>query len=370
MKILLLGEYSNVHWSLAQGLRSLGHDVTVASNGDFWKSYPCDISLARKGTGIKDTLQFGWKLCRTIPKLTGYDVVQLINPMFLELKADRIAPIYRYLRKHNGKMFLAAFGMDLYYLKGCLETDIFRYSELKVDGRFRDIEDNRCAVQDWMHGSKGPLNQMIAQDCDGIIAGLWEYYESYRAFLPEKTTYIPFPVRPELPAERFVEGITDEKVRIFLGIQKSRSEFKGTDRLLSILNRLEQEFVDKCQVVKVHNVPFAEYKKLMRSCDILVDQLYSPSPNMNSLLAMSQGLCVAGGGEPEPYRLLGEDQLHPVINLPCDEEEIYNTFKEIILTPESLQQRKSDSIEFVRKHHDPAEVAKKYLEFWNQSSVM
>lgn len=38
MKILLIGEYSNVHATLAQGLRSLGHHVVVASNGDFWKT--------------------------------------------------------------------------------------------------------------------------------------------------------------------------------------------------------------------------------------------------------------------------------------------------------------------------------------------
>ena len=40
MRILLLGEYSNVHATLAEGLRMLGHEVTVASNGDFWKNYP------------------------------------------------------------------------------------------------------------------------------------------------------------------------------------------------------------------------------------------------------------------------------------------------------------------------------------------
>ena len=48
MKILLLGEYSNVHNTLVQGLRHLGHQVTVASNGDFWKDYPRDIDLARR----------------------------------------------------------------------------------------------------------------------------------------------------------------------------------------------------------------------------------------------------------------------------------------------------------------------------------
>lgn len=29
MKILLMGEYSNVHATLAEGLRKLGHEVTV-----------------------------------------------------------------------------------------------------------------------------------------------------------------------------------------------------------------------------------------------------------------------------------------------------------------------------------------------------
>ena len=48
MKILLMGEYSNVHATLAEGLRKLGHHVTVLSNGDFWKNYPRDIDLVTK----------------------------------------------------------------------------------------------------------------------------------------------------------------------------------------------------------------------------------------------------------------------------------------------------------------------------------
>ena len=104
MRILLIGEYSNVHWTLAEGLRSIGHQVIVVSNGDFWKDYPRDISLVREETrlsGIKYLLRF----LTIMPKLRGFDVVQVINPMFLELKAERILPIYKYLRKHNKTMF-------------------------------------------------------------------------------------------------------------------------------------------------------------------------------------------------------------------------------------------------------------------------
>ena len=43
-----MGEYSNVHATLADGLRKLGHQVSVLSNGDFWKNYPRDINMVRK----------------------------------------------------------------------------------------------------------------------------------------------------------------------------------------------------------------------------------------------------------------------------------------------------------------------------------
>ena len=105
MKILLLGEYSHVHWTLAEGLRHLGHQVTVASNGDFWKNYPRDIDLNRKA-GICGFINFTARLIKALPSMRGYDVVQLINPMFLELKAERIQHIYRYLRQLNGKLVL------------------------------------------------------------------------------------------------------------------------------------------------------------------------------------------------------------------------------------------------------------------------
>ena len=98
MKILLFGEYSNVHWTLAEGLRRLGHKVTVVSDGDVWKDYPRDIDLRRRSFGVLDTLRYAADIARVLPKLKGYDVVQLINPIFLDLRASRIWPFYQRLR--------------------------------------------------------------------------------------------------------------------------------------------------------------------------------------------------------------------------------------------------------------------------------
>ena len=54
MKILLLGEFSGLHWNLAEGLRALGHDVCVASDGCGWRNYPRDIALDRPTDSLRD----------------------------------------------------------------------------------------------------------------------------------------------------------------------------------------------------------------------------------------------------------------------------------------------------------------------------
>lgn len=370
MKILLVGEYSNVHWTLACGLRSIGHSVTVISNGDFWKQYKCDILLKRDYTSNARVaaLKYFLKLLFTLRKMRGYDIVQITNPMFLELKAERIWRFYRYLQRHNGKIFMGAFGMDHYYVKGCLDGNLFKYSELVYNNRIRAIKDNLDSISDWTNNSsKQILNQRIAKECNGIVAGLWEYYQCYRQEFADKLEYIPFPVEPvsreSLPA-RYYQDI--DRVRIFIGIQKSRSEFKGTDILLKVLQELQNEYPDKMELTCVSNVPFQEYKRLMRESDILVDQLYSPSPNMNSLLAMSQGLVVAGGGWDEPFELLGESKLRPVIDLPCEPNEIRATLLSCILNPQRIKEMKKESVEYINKYHTPSTVADKWISFVNR----
>lgn len=39
-------------------------------------------------------------------------------------------------------------------------------------------------IRDWLVGEKGRLNQYVAADCDGIIAGLYEYYVSMWQLMP------------------------------------------------------------------------------------------------------------------------------------------------------------------------------------------
>ena len=174
MKILLLGDYSNVHATLAEGLRLLGHVVTVASDGDGWKNYPRDVDLRRGGSGFWGSVKYMLYLLRIFRQFKGYDVVHLINPVFLPLKAERIWPFYHYLRRNNKSVFLGAYGMDYYWVKAGLDCETFRYSDFNIGGVVRESRENAIWIRDSLNGPKGALNRYIASDCDGIVAGLYD----------------------------------------------------------------------------------------------------------------------------------------------------------------------------------------------------
>jgi len=380
MRILLVGEYSNVHWTLAEGLRALGHQVTVVSDGDRWKNYPRDIDLRRGPLHSKlSTLKYLWDIARGWPQLRGYDVVQLINPVFLDLKAERLWPFYQFLRKHNGRVFLGAFGIDHFWVKVGMDCKTFRYSDFNFGSQLRDYPFVHEMERDWLHGPKGELNLRIADDCDGIITGLCEYEMCYRPFYPEKTRFIPFPIDcaaveiidDRLKIKDYGLEIKESPLRFFIGIQKERSAYKGTDIMLAALERLQKDYGKKrVEMVKAESVPFAKYQQMMNSSHVLLDQLYSYTPAMNGLLAMSKGLILVGGGEPEHYELLGEHELRPIINVQPNEQDVYDQIATRLLSgKEDIHQLQLDSIEYIHRHHDHVKVAQRYLDFWTSSGT-
>lgn len=384
MRILLIGEYSNVHATLAKGLRTLGHEVTVVSNGDFWKDYPRDIDVARP-EGRLGGLRLLFKVWALLPRLRGYDVVQLINPMFFELKAERLFPLYRYLRRHNKRMILCAMGMDYYWVSECTYNKPLRYSDFNFGDRVRTDAPALKEQRDWLGTPKEQLNKMIAHDCDSIVAGLYEDFVCYEPHFRQKTHFIPLPM--ELPAtsphpigtslnnvphpvntssQDAPHSIgtsspdAPRKVRIFIGISKGRSQYKGTDIMLQAAEDVLRKHPDSALLMKAEGVPFEQYKKMMDGADVILDQLYSYTPSMNPLLAMSKGIICVGGGEPENYEILGESQLRPIINVEPTYESVFQQLEQLVLHPERIPELKRQSMEYVKRHHNHLKVARQY----------
>ena len=384
MKILLMGEYSNVHWTLAEGLRTLGHEVTVLSNGDFWKDYPRDINLVRTPTKWGGICYMA-RLLRLLPQLKGYDIVQLINPMFLELKAERIRPIYQYLRHYNGKMVLGAFGMDYYWVSTCCNEKPLRYSDFNIGDQLRTDE---CALrerQDWLGTAKERLNRLIAEDCDGIVTGLYEYHVCYHPRFPEKTQFIPYPIKtspspsclggepiPPLAKGGQEGSLPSPKqgrsggVSFFIGINRTRSVYKGTDIMLRAAQGIKAQYPDRVNLQIAESVPFEQYQKMLEGADAILDQLYSYTPSMNPLMAMSKGVICIGGGEPENYEIINEHHLRPIINVQPTYESVYHELEMLVLHPERIPELKRQSIEYIRRHHEYQKVAREYEAFYQK----
>lgn len=364
MKILLLGEYSNVHNVLAKGLRTLGHDVTVASDGDSWKNYPRDIDLYRS-PGRVGKLRYVLRLLMSLPKMKGYDIVQLINPMFLELKAERHFSVYNYLRRNNKKVIMGAFGMDYYWMHVNDTVKPLRYSDSNIGENLRLDFVTEAYREEWIGTEKQRLNEYIASDSDTVVAGLYEYWVTYNAVshLREKLRFIPFPIEctnPEVPRKSCHDG----KIRFFIGVSGSRHVYKGTDIMLEAVETLKRNYPDMVELRIASKVPFAEYQHMMNTSDCILDQLYSYTPAMNALLAMSKGIIVVGGGEPENYEILGEKELRPIVNVQPTYESCYHELEQLVLHPERIPDLQRQSVEYVRRHHDYVKVAREYVEMY------
>ena len=79
MKILLIGEYSNLHNSLKQGLQKNGFEVTLLSTGDGFKNFDSDIP-------IKSSL-FENKFLKLIAKLIDRLIGVSLNEIEIFTKA-------------------------------------------------------------------------------------------------------------------------------------------------------------------------------------------------------------------------------------------------------------------------------------------
>jgi hypothetical protein len=359
MKILLLGEYSNLHATLADGLRLLGHEVTVASDGCKWMENDRDINLARPGYDLYNSINYLFRINKIFKNFTGFDVVQIKNPSFLDLKIKRNLAFYRFLKKNNGKVFLGAFGTDYFWEKLCIENKTLRYSDLFIGNNPLDIY--KC---EWSGNQFEDANVEMAETCNGIVSCLYEYYKAYEPYYKNKLGYIPLPINTDFLGYK-QKGTEQDKIKFFIGIQKLKTKLKGTDVMLEELLRIQQTYPNEVQVNSATSLSWNQYVKIMSESHILLDQLYSYTPGMNGLIGMSQGLVLVGGGEPEMYELLNESGNRPIINVLPSKEDIYNKLENLVLNKKDIPEISANSRRFVEVNHNYIQVAQQYVDFWN-----
>lgn len=364
MRILMLGDYSNLHACLAKELRRRGHEVTLVSDCGGYMKTEADIEL-RRYPGIIGSIRYLYRVMALIPSWAGYDVVQLINPVFLSLKPNRLRIIYDILKKNNRSVFLTLCGNDHFFVKDCVDTDLFRFSEFRIGKEKAPLV--KCDPRresGWLIPEHATYTKHLYDSIDGAMSVLPEYDMSARLHMsPEKLRFTNLPI--EIENLEYTEMNLNGPVRILIGMRANMEIQKGTARMLDICRTLENEMNGQLEVKVVRNLSLKEYLEELRKSHIVIDQLYSYSPATNALQTMALGRISASGGQPEYYEYIHEDS-HPIICLSPleDENVIKDRLRDIILNKEKLKCMGEAGRSLVERHNDVRDIAILFEAHW------
>ena len=394
MKILLIGEASFLHNTLKKGLVERGHRVLTMSDGNGWHDAPRDIDLLRDGRwGKLGGLRVVWQLLRHLPQLCGNDVVQIHNYQFVPLMYRWNTLLLRFLKLTNRRVVKGCFGDDPQIFRRQAQG-VPTYSDTYWSGQLQNADQHRDRIAEVVeHGAEASWRKTTRM-ADALVACLYEYWLDYNEPpYAAKLHYIPLPIE----CEEMVRWCDGEKVKclgndtpspshpndsqlstlnsqltpshpltILIGLQPKRDFMKGAMKIAAFVEEVARRHPGKVQIKYVEGVPYDEYMHLLAKADVLVDQLYSYTPSMNSLAAMARGTVVIGGGEEEYYEFIGEDTLRPIINVRPDvpDEENITAIERALFTDGMLERMAQESIQFVHKYHDYRLVAKQYEQLY------
>ena len=377
MKILLVGEYSRLHNSLKEGLTALGHDVVIVGTGDNFKKFAIDYSIhpafisdnwfLRKFKNLVykitrfnlEETEKGVRFYSLLPKLKGFDHIQLINSDAIETHPALEKLLYKKLLKQNGTMSLLVCGDDTpiidYYLTGELKYSIL--TPYLNDKRLKDyfhysLKYTQSGYRKLFHWIKEHSSAIITSDLDYEIPMRKSGYASH--FIPnpinvDKITYTPLEIK--------------DKIIIFLGINRLSYVKKGISYFEDALEIIKEKYPNKVEIIITENIPYSEYIKLYDKAHILLDQIYSYDQGYNALEAMAKGKVVFTGAETEFEAHFNLAERVAVNALPSVTS-LVDELSYLIENPAEITAMSRRAKAFIDKEHNYIQVAKKYLEAW------
>lgn len=363
----MLGEASFVHSTLRDGLRNLGHDVTLISDGNNGRGCPRDIDVERNPRwGKLGGLKVLWKLFSNIGRLRGNDIVLIHNYQFVPLKTFWNRLLFNFLKRNNRMLLKGCYGDDPQVLERQLEG-VPRYSDMYWLGASRNVAENAMRLAEQRLPQLVSLWKYTTAGADLLLPCLYEYYLSYDVEpFRHKLFYMPLPI--EIPQEGLRVKGTRSQIKVLVGVQAKRDYIKGARKIGQMVEEVDRRNPGRLDIRYVEDVPYGEYCAMLAEADVQVDQLYSFTPSMNSLAAMANGTVVIGGGEEEYYDFIGEKELRPIINVSPEKtfEENVKAIEDALVPEGNVARLSRQSIEFVRKHHEYRKIAAQYIEMYNE----
>ena len=362
MRILFVGDYSNLHATLAEELRRQGHTAHVLSDRCGYMDTHSDFYLKRD-KGITGAFKYLYDIFSILPSLKDYDVVQLINTNFLSLKPGKIKYFFDRIHEQNGSVFLTLAGDDYYFCKACLEGKIFRFSEFKTGEEFTEFhKETPHRLYGWLSNSNKKWAEYLYDKIDGAHAVLPEYDMAAKELLGDRLTFTNLPIDfSKLPTPVYNANYP---INIFVGMRSGMELQKGTNKLWKLTQDFEKRFSEKVKAINVRDLPLKTYLEMMNQSHIVLDQLYAYSPAMNALYAMALGKIAGSGAQPEYYEYIGNPDIKPVFGLSPFDNDIEDRLEDLIENPDKIIERGKLSRDLVLKNNDTVIVTDRFLRHW------
>lgn len=364
MRILFIGDYSNVHTTLARELRKMGHEAHVVYDGGAYLNISSEYTLKRE-KGVIGGFRYLFDIFNLLPQLKDYDAVQLINTNFLSLKPQKIKYFYDILKKQNGGMYLTLAGNDYYYVKACFEGKLFRFSEFKIGNEFtKAANENPAHMYGWLSRANRLWAEYLLGDIDGAMSLLPEYDMVGRAILGDKVVFTNLPIDfGELPAS---EPIPHSPVKIMTGMRSKARDWKGTVVLAKIMEEIEKERPEQVRGELVKDVAFKDFLQKIAEADIVLDQLYAYSPAMTSLYTMGMGRVSVSGAQPEYYEYIDNPADRPIVSISPFDRDIKERILALVDDPEELKRRGEQGRILVENNNSARIVTERFLAHWEK----
>ncbi|MBQ0769230.1 MAG: glycosyltransferase family 1 protein [Bizionia sp.] len=384
MKILLLGEYSALHYTLKEGLEALGHTALVVGNGDGFKNIKVDVKFKLRYTsGLAFTIR---RVINKLTKiditsrdierqfnsfkeqLTDYDVVQLINESPFKAYPKTETKLLQFIFDRNKNVFLLSCGTDYVSVKYAADKK-FRYSILTPYFENKGGEKgNKKAFWHALMYLTPPyyaMHKFIYRNIKGVIASDLDYH------IPLKNNshylgLIPNPINTD--KLKFIPLDISGKITIFHGINNNNYYKKGNDIFEEALKIVQEKYSGKIDIVTVRSLPYKDYINAFNDAHILLDQVYAYDQGINALEAMAKGKVVFTGAEKEWLELYDLEEDTVAINALPDAKHIAEKLEWLILNPEKIKEISKNARAFVEKEHHYITIAERYVNQWKLNS--
>lgn len=378
MRILLIGEYSRLHNSLKEGLLKLGHEVVIVANSDGFKGFPVDYSIDLKLSKTKiiniprqiiarifnydfAKLEQGLRFYFLLKKLKKFDIVQLIHETPIKTNKNFEIFLLKKIFETNKKVFILSSGADYLNMKYDIENKS-KKSVLQPFFENPSLTKEYDSLYDYIRENHKKVHDFVLEKCNGIIPTDLDYVNATKKH-PKYLGLIPTPINSD--ELQFKELVIENKIVIFLGINKWSYNQKGIYYFEKALEIIKKKYGDKVEIIIAKTIPYKDYINLYNKAHILLDQTFAYDQGYNALEAMAKGKVVFTGAEKEFMAHYNLNEKVAINALP-DIDSLVNELSFLIENPDEIIAIGKRARTFIEKEHHYIKIAEKYLEVWNK----